>query len=195
MANRAASSGSGRIFMLSEAAATLKLSATLVKNWTNGRPLRIRPSLAAHGTGSRNVYTGVDLYRLAIAARLNRDGFAARTIQQILDALGTNFTDSPFAIVTSGGRAYTAKKKNPLEVHIVPRPRFEHEGWTAISQQVPNYLGFYVLNIGEIAEEVNRRMYGPREGEAARMTPSVPEERSLNLRRKIRLPLPEQEDL
>jgi DNA-binding transcriptional MerR regulator len=172
--------------MLSEVAEILGLSRARVKNWTTGRSLTINPSISGRGTGLPNMYSQGDLYRLAIAARLNRDGLTARTIQHILDTLGTNITDSPFAIVTSGGRAYTAKKKSRLEVQIVSRQRFQNEGWTPITQQVPDCSGFYVLNIDAIAEEVNRRMHPPREGEAALITPSAREEGPPK-RRKIRI--------
>src|SRR5450755_3901247 len=55
------------LFMQSEAANILGLPNSLVKNWTIGRPLEINPSIAARGTGSRNLYDQRDLYRLAIA--------------------------------------------------------------------------------------------------------------------------------
>jgi len=73
-------------FELSDVADLLQLSISTVKNWTIGRPLSIKPSIrASQGKGSRNLYSREDVYVLALAAQLSRDGFAIKTVQDILD--------------------------------------------------------------------------------------------------------------
>lgn len=73
------------LFTTSEAAAILGMSPSQIKNWTNGRPLKIVPSFrVAEGTGSRNLYSVADLYAFAVASRLRKDGIAIWMIQQIL---------------------------------------------------------------------------------------------------------------
>src|ERR1700690_1746638 len=91
-----------RVFFLSEAAAILDMPESLIKNWTIGRPLRITPSRAATGVGSRNLYNVLDLYRFGFAKHLSMDGLAPHAIQSILDAMGTDFSSAALAIVTGG---------------------------------------------------------------------------------------------
>jgi hypothetical protein len=92
------------VFMLTDAARILGMPKSRVKNWTIGRPLRIDPSVHAHGTGSRNIYTRRELYRLAIANQLHRDGLNAETIQSVLDAFDPTFTRSIAAAIRRNAR-------------------------------------------------------------------------------------------
>lgn len=141
--------------MLAEAAGILGIPATRVKNWTIGRPLKISPSIGATGTGSRNLYDRCDLYRLAIAAQLGRDGFAARAIQSVLDQLGTAFVASVFAVVTTGDGHVQWRKEGQLHVRVVSRTQYEREGWGVVHGPVSRSLGCYVLNVVKITETVD----------------------------------------
>jgi hypothetical protein len=56
------------------------------RNWTSGRPLRIKPSVrAAIGKGSRNLYDEIDVFKIAVAHRLRRDGLGFNLIEYVLE--------------------------------------------------------------------------------------------------------------
>jgi hypothetical protein len=56
------------------------------RNWTSGRPLRIKPSVrAAIGKGSRNLYDTTDVFKIAVANRLRQYGQSFKLIQYVLD--------------------------------------------------------------------------------------------------------------
>ena len=76
------------VFELSEVADLLDLPTSTVKNWTIGRPLSIKPSIrASRGKGSRNLYSREDVYLLALAVQLTRDGFDLTTVKRVLKEL------------------------------------------------------------------------------------------------------------
>jgi hypothetical protein len=61
---------------------------SLAQNWTNGRPLRLRPSVAAgEGKGSRNLYNIYDAYLLAYLAELKTKGISTDVLDRIADLL------------------------------------------------------------------------------------------------------------
>ncbi len=73
------------VFELSEVAEILAVPKARIKNWTIGRPLRIRPSVrAATRKGTRNLYSVEDVYLMGLADQLRDDGFAPETIQAVL---------------------------------------------------------------------------------------------------------------
>ncbi len=143
------------VFLLSQAADILGMPQSRLKNWTNGRPLKISPSIGAQGTGSRNLYDRSDLYRLAVASQLNQDGFAARAIQLILDQLGTDFGASKFALVTTGDGRPQWKKGGQLHVQVVSSTKPAQESWQVVHGLVSRYCGCYVLNISKITTAVD----------------------------------------
>lgn len=86
------------ILDLSGVARVVGIPMLQVRNWTAGRPLRIRPSVrAAIGKGSRNLYSEVDVFKMATAQRLREDGLNFRLIQYVLDNVGLeDFADGLF---------------------------------------------------------------------------------------------------
>ena len=101
------------------------------------------------GRGSRRLFTRMDIYRIAIAARLTQDGFAptfvAEAVQQIddedfIDPMGYA-VDSVFAFERREGRpaprVYPAKQ--PLKMGKPDSP-------------------YYVLDLSEIIHEVDGRI-------------------------------------
>jgi hypothetical protein len=56
------------------------------RNWTSGRPIRIKPSVrAAIGKGSRNLYDETDVFKIAVANCLRQYGQSFKLIQYVLD--------------------------------------------------------------------------------------------------------------
>jgi DNA-binding transcriptional MerR regulator len=139
------------VFMLREVAEILGLPPTRVKNWTIGRPHTIKPSIRAHGSGSRNLYDIYDLYRLAIVAQLSSDGFTADAIQLIMAELGNHFRASALALVTSSGGPAQWKKENHLQVRVVSPAQYKQDGWRVVDGPASSSFGCYVLNISKIA--------------------------------------------
>jgi hypothetical protein len=193
------------LFMQSEAANILGLPNSLVKNWTIGRPLEINPSIAARGTGSRNLYDQRDLYRLAIAAQLSADGVAPRAIQIILDDMGVDFLASRFVIVVGGSGSsghLSWKKREKLQVRPVPSTLQEREVWNLIHEAVKHSFGCYILNTREITESVDHltqeflrrstKLVGQEKGTARRAAWSggkavAEDEHPFNTKRKIKI--------
>lgn len=151
--------GSPAIFMLSETARILDLSPAQVRNFTSGRNLKIKPSVAAHGAGSRNVYRSADLYRLAVAAQLNHDGFTAKWIQDVLNQLDLASESVEIVTVTvGGGREVSWAGRTELVVQTVSKEHFNRKPWGVVDKVVGKAVGCYVLAIAGIIEQIDRRI-------------------------------------
>jgi MerR HTH family regulatory protein len=151
--------GSPVILMLSETARILDLSPAQVRNFTSGRNLKIKPSVAAHGAGSRNVYRSADLYRLAVAAQLNHDGFTAKWIQDVLNQLDLASESVEIVTVTVGGdREVSWAGRTELVVQTVSKDHFDRKPWGVVDQAVRKAVGCYVLAIAGIIEQVDHRI-------------------------------------
>jgi GNAT superfamily N-acetyltransferase len=74
------------ILDLSALAQVVGIPILQARNWTSGRPLRIKPSVrAAIGKGSRNLYDKTDVFKVAVAQRLRQHGLNFRLIEYVLD--------------------------------------------------------------------------------------------------------------
>jgi hypothetical protein len=59
-----------------------------IRNWSNGRPLKITPSVRQKaGPGKSNLYALEDLYRLALANELHKAGMFTKRIAEVLEQL------------------------------------------------------------------------------------------------------------
>jgi DNA-binding transcriptional MerR regulator len=119
------------VFELSEVADLVGLPVTTVKNWTIGRPLEIKPSIKSkRGTGFRNLYSREDVYVMALADRLTKDGFALETVKQVLkelkgrsDLFGTHY--SALVISSSVGGPEIRFVTGPISIGVHERLREE----------------------------------------------------------------------
>lgn len=60
------------------------VSKSLAQNWTNGRPLRLVPSLSqGEGRGSRHIYAVADAYLLAFLHLLKRRGLSDESLRKV----------------------------------------------------------------------------------------------------------------
>jgi hypothetical protein len=60
------------------------ISKSLAQSWTNGRPLRVAPSLSqGSGKGSRHVYALADAYLLALLHLLKAHGFSNESLRKV----------------------------------------------------------------------------------------------------------------
>jgi hypothetical protein len=76
-----------KVFELADLARVIGMDLWLAKNWTVGRPLKIEASIrSTTGTGSRNLYSLEDVYRIALAYELRKAGMAAVAIGKALEA-------------------------------------------------------------------------------------------------------------
>ena len=76
------------IFDFSDLAKLAGVSLPQARNWTSGRPLRIRPSVQkSSGTGKRNLYSDSDVFKLAIANRLRDGSVGFRAIRYVIEAV------------------------------------------------------------------------------------------------------------
>jgi hypothetical protein len=139
------------VFMLSEVARVLGMPESRVKNWTIGRPLLIKPLVPAYGTGTRNVYSVYDIYRMAIAKHMNASGATARAIQAVVDKVGTSFGSSVFAVV-EGQQA--RKGESEFEVSIVYDWGRRATGLKQVIRKVANSRCCYVVNLHKIVQDV-----------------------------------------
>jgi hypothetical protein len=146
-------------FVVSQVAKILQMPEPLVKDWTNGRRLRIGPQRSAVGRGFPNLYGAVELYKLAIARQLSIDGFTPRAIQRIVDNLGVEFASADFAVVTSDDRHYVPRsKRSNMHVQVVHESQSGEHWWSAVNDQIRTALGCHVLYIAGITQDVNQRV-------------------------------------
>jgi DNA-binding transcriptional MerR regulator len=73
------------VFGLGEAAQIVNTPPSRLKDWTIGRPFRIKASVrAASGIGSRNLFSREDLYVIALIKRLTDAGLSSRVVEGVL---------------------------------------------------------------------------------------------------------------
>jgi DNA-binding transcriptional MerR regulator len=141
------------VFTVAEAATILGMPESRIKNWTNGRPLRIIPSVRpAEGTGSRNLYSKTDLYTFAVANQLKKDGFSLKKIEDALQSCGNRMADGSIQItiwmadwlVIEGSRVYTLYLKviGPGRRHKKP-------------EVTPQDLSKYYLNVRKLQATID----------------------------------------
>ena len=140
------------VFTLSEVAEILAIPETRVKNWTIGRPLKIRPSIAARGTGSRNLYRLHDICRFAIANQLHQNGFRPQVIQRVLDA-GKEFTNCNLLVIPAG--VDWTKNRTNLEVQLIDHAQYLKEGLEIIHRSIAKSIGCFVLNTLSLTNRVD----------------------------------------
>jgi hypothetical protein len=149
--------GRHAIFELAQVAAFVGAPESRVKNWTIGRPFRIRPTIReAAGTGRSNLYSREDLCLIALVNRLSEGGLAPPLIQDFLDYL-EGFPDvrghlremtGVAIVVGEGGRlggvqSWWAPKNRPAFLSKDPPP---------------GVLGYFVINLRELWKQVDRRI-------------------------------------
>jgi hypothetical protein len=82
------------IFELAEMAKAVGMPFAKAKNWTMGRPIRLRASLrSGMGTGSRNLYSLHDVYLMGTAYKCSKAGMAAKAIGKLVEAVRKKFPD------------------------------------------------------------------------------------------------------
>jgi hypothetical protein len=80
-------------FEFREMIRVLGMSAATGKNFTSGRPFKLKPSIrTATGQGSRNLYSLGDVWLMGVANELSKAGMAASAIGKLVGALRTKFT-------------------------------------------------------------------------------------------------------
>lgn len=74
-----------QVFEISEVATILGMPVSKVKNWTIGRPLKIKPSVrVAKGRGKRNLYGRKEVFLFGLARHLSEDGLDVGVINEII---------------------------------------------------------------------------------------------------------------
>ena len=115
------------------------------------------PSISARGTGSRNIYSTVGLYMLAVAAHLSRDGFSARAIQGVMDRLHHDFWLAGVAIITSiGVDPVSSAAMGKLNLRLVAVEEFESDPAGVFIQAMATSSSCYFLNLATVIAEVDQ---------------------------------------
>jgi hypothetical protein len=153
--------------MLGQAAEILGMPTDRLKNWTNGRPFRILPSVQAKGAGSRNLYSQRDLYRFAIAKQLSVSGLTPVAIQRVLDNPGPDVTTVHAVVVTASGwpqgikrrtSEESSRERGDLTVHSIRESPDHHTIWESLRALIFQSLGSYVLQVREIIQMIDERV-------------------------------------
>lgn len=141
------------------------VSKTLAQNWTNGRPLRISPSvMRADGKGTRNLYNIYDTYLLRFLSLLRGQGLSTKALKRVLEQLTPNFRGQRSALIQNFGEdeKWLVVSLTPLAVstesvehdpqtnNFVPSPLQLHELHDDIGIQV-------AVNLVKLRTEVNAR--------------------------------------
>jgi hypothetical protein len=144
----------GHVFSLGDVADILKVPKTRIKNWTIGRPFKIVPKvLAAHGKGSRNLYSLDDLYLFALVNQLHEDGLSNSVVQLVVDS----------AFLTPKLGDLKAFHLTKHEGKWQPKFMTTDTQWENIRPQknppkAPGYPGVYSLDVGSLIAWVNGRV-------------------------------------
>ena len=135
------------VYMQSQVAEILRMPLALVKNWTIGRPITINPALPAHGSGSRNLYSNNDLYKLALVRQLYKDGLRASVIQRVLDEVGDHIHSLFLVLLRSSSH-------NGGQLEVVQIPTAQGLG----GGKRRGLISGYVLNVAVIKDETDRHI-------------------------------------
>jgi hypothetical protein len=107
------------IFDLSGLAKLAGVPLLQARNWTSGRPLRIRPSVQIpKAKRTRSLYGETEVFKLAIANRLRHGGVVFRAIRAVLDRIRPEdfvYGDAKWLFLVVSGddirpRAFTTKQ-------------------------------------------------------------------------------------
>jgi hypothetical protein len=137
-----------QLFMSKHVAQVVEIPLSRVKDWTIGRPLRIVPSIAAQGTGTRNLYALQDVLRFAIAKQLTASGLTPGIIQEVLDQLGDSILDSWGFLLT-----WPAQRVN---VSVIAHPADERELMRQVLKS-PYRTQFHLLAFGPLVKAIKAR--------------------------------------
>lgn len=136
-----------RAFQQGEVARILGMSVSQVKNWTIGRPLRVRPSVKARGKGSRNLYDVEDVYRMGLAKRLVDDGILTAAVARILRSLPDRFFLSYFAIITF--------RPGSVRFRLIEEREYRKRGFTPVYAEIVKTKGCYVATPRRLVDDID----------------------------------------
>lgn len=141
------------------------LSKTQVQNWTNGRPLKVRGSLAdASGKGSRNLYTLRDAYFFVFLEELRQLDLSHNGLQRVLTAFERNrvhllpgekdYFDAKNTWLVVGftdrvSISYVEGSPKPHEIRVLPE--------ATVNDFTDRGHRQFAVNIAKIREEVDAR--------------------------------------
>jgi hypothetical protein len=166
------------VFSLGEVAEVLQLPKSRIKDWTIGRPLEIIPKvLAAHGTGSRNLYSIEDVYVMGFIKQLGEDGFSSKTIKKLLVGHGETVwyvLEEPSRgrskpkVVEEGGLILLHLGRLLKEVDFLVITRKEGKlfvefqvgrvAWSEVAKREKGVLGKYILDVRSLVKQIDERV-------------------------------------
>jgi hypothetical protein len=77
-----------QVFEINEVAKIVGVDRVKAKNWTASHSAILSPSIrSARGTGSRNLYSVSDVYRMGLAYELRKGGMAVQPIGKVLNQI------------------------------------------------------------------------------------------------------------
>ncbi len=121
-------------------------------NYLDSRSYRLSPSgKLGEGRGQRHYFETEDVYRLAIAHHLFRDGFSPRLISELLERMD----DADFFAFDENGRVphpvvVFRRGKEAVEFDLLHRKR--------VPAVTVDSAGYYLLDVAGIVDEVDRRL-------------------------------------
>jgi hypothetical protein len=130
------------IFELSSVARILKVPSSRIKNWSIGRPFKVRPAVrAARGKGSRNLYNLDNVMQLALISQFTENGLTPRVIEHVLRLIPKDSFQSlrleqhPWWIINIDGTKISLDQVN------------EEAAGSTLSSGELDLSGKYVLNV------------------------------------------------
>jgi len=141
------------VFSTGEAAEILGVEIWRLQKFVDVESYRISPSgQLGRGRGSRRTFYPVDIYRLATASRLVRDGFAPKHVAKVLEHLDDEDLSGEMSeqgAITRCGIYFTRGKTGPA-VHFFPSGKPPK-----ITESGPEY---YILDLDLLADEIDQRI-------------------------------------
>jgi DNA-binding transcriptional MerR regulator len=141
------------IFEISSVAKILDVPSSRIKNWTIGRPFKVKPAIrTARGKGSRNLYSLENLNLLALINQLTNNGLAPWAIERVLElAPKERFLESvlerhPYWIISIDGKKILLDRMN------------EATAAATLKFGEADLSGKYVLNVHNLLKWVSQRI-------------------------------------
>jgi len=141
------------VFEIADVAKIVGVPISRIKNWTIGRPFRVRPTVrAARGKGTRNLYSTQDVYILGLINQMTVDGIAPSTIQQFLWTLQRSLELKqalllkPWLVL----RVYGSRVQIDLVNDEIASQTF--------STRTDESFGRYILDLGRLLDQIRLRI-------------------------------------
>jgi hypothetical protein len=150
-----------QVFGRSEVADIVGLEYAVVKNWSNGKPITIEPSIEAPGRrGAKSLYNRTDVYLFALAKHLSELGFALEAVERAFRGV-----EEAWLMASERGGLILARLNTdrPLVAHVsgrLPKSQYQIEYARLVMPLIFDKATTFhvVVHLGAVLDAIDKRI-------------------------------------